>query len=82
MVNVKLDDIFEKKVRKIKDGLLQLRLKKLIAKIIEFPEIGKPMMYARRATREVYLPPFRLSYTYIKEEDKIEFLDLYHKDEQ
>ena len=82
MVNAKLDDVFEKKLNKIKDGLLKLRLKKLIAKIIESPEIGKPMMYARKGTREVYLPPFRLSYTYIKEEDKIEFLDLYHKDEQ
>ena len=82
MVNAKLDDVFEKKLNKIKDGLLKLRLKKLIAKIIESPEIGKPMMYARKGTREVYIPPFRLSYTYIKEEDKIEFLDLYHKDEQ
>ena len=82
MVNAKLDDVFEKKLNKIKDGLLKLRLKKLIAKIIESPEIGKPMMYARKGTREVYLQPFRLSYTYIKEEDKIEFLDLYHKDEQ
>ncbi len=40
------------------------------------------MKYGRKDTREVYIPPFRLSYAYIKEEDKIIFLDLYHKDEQ
>jgi len=40
------------------------------------------MKYIRKGTREVYIPPFRLSYLYIKEENKIVFLDLYHKDKQ
>jgi len=51
-------------------------------KIIQNPDVGKPMRYARKGTREVYIKPFRLSYAYISEEDKIIFLDLYHKDEQ
>ena len=38
------------------------------------------MRYSRKGTREVYVPPFRLSYYYA--DDKIIFLDLYHKDEQ
>ncbi len=69
---------FEKKVRKINDQLL----KKKILKIIDSPEIGKPMRYSRKGIREVYVPPFRLSYLYIKNDEKIVFLDLYHKDEQ
>lgn len=82
MVDVEFDDLFERIYKKIKDGALKLRVKKQIAKIIEFPEIGKPMMHERKGTREVYVPPFRLSYAYLKEEGKIIFLDLYHKDEQ
>lgn len=40
------------------------------------------MKYTRKGTNEVYISPFRLSYLYSKEEDKIIFLDLYHKDRQ
>ena len=40
------------------------------------------MRFYRKGTREVYISPYRLSYAYLKEEDKIIFLDLYHKDEQ
>jgi len=49
-------------------------------KIRAVPEIGKPMRNARKGTREVYLPPFRISYSYA--EDVLTFLDVYHKDEQ
>ena len=75
-------DRFVKTVKKIKDIGLKDKLQKQIIKIIDNPEIGKPMMYDRKGTREVYVRPFRLSYAYIKEENKIIFLGLYHKDEQ
>lgn len=64
------------------DNTLKEKVKKQIRKIIENPEIGKPMRYARKGTREVYIKPFRLSYAYIPEENRIILLDLYHKDEQ
>ncbi|MHC1575503.1 MAG: type II toxin-antitoxin system RelE/ParE family toxin [Candidatus Methanogasteraceae archaeon] len=80
MVTVGYDPSFEKKVRKIKDKLLKLKVKKKILKIVDSPEIGKPMRYSKKGTREVYIPPFRLSYLYLKNEEKIIFLDLYHKD--
>ena len=64
------------------DNSIKEKLKKQITKIIDNPEIGKPMKYSRKDTREVYVPPFRLSYAYIKHEDKIIFLELYHKKEQ
>lgn len=69
-------------LRKVKNKVEEERIKKQIKKIIENPEVGKPMRYARKGTREVYIGSFRLSYAYLKEEDKLIFLDLYHKDEQ
>ena len=84
MVNVKFDDHFKRAISKIKDQEMQKGIKNKIKKIIEDPEIGKPMRNVRKGTREVYLSggTFRISYTYYKEMDLIEFLDLYHKDEQ
>ncbi|MCD6512375.1 MAG: type II toxin-antitoxin system RelE/ParE family toxin [Thermoplasmata archaeon] len=82
MVEIVYDDGFAKQIKKIKDQKLKERVKKQIRKIIENPEIGKPMRFARQGTREVRIKPFRLSYIYLKNEDKIVFLDLYHKDEQ
>jgi hypothetical protein len=82
MVIVAFDDKFKEIFSKIKDNGFKERVIKQIEKIKSDPEIGKPMRYNRKFTREVYIPPFRLSYAYIKHEDKIIFLDLYHKDEQ
>ena len=82
MVNVDRHPQFAKIFEKIKDNVLKEKVKKQIEKIIENPEIGKPMMYSRKGTREVYITPFRLSYAYFKEKDKIILLDLYHKDDQ
>jgi len=80
MVNVAFDPNFERAVRKIRDSALKERVKKQIQKIVMSPEIGKPMMYGRKGTRELYVGPFRLSYAF--QDNKIIFLDLYHKDEQ
>lgn len=82
MVDVRFDLIFEKKVKKVKDNSVKEQIKNKIAKIIQNPEIGKPMRFARKGTREVYIGSFRLSYAYSIEENKITFLDFYHKDEQ
>jgi len=82
MVTVDYSPKFLYIVKKIKDNSLKEKIKKHILKIIDNPEIGKPMRYTRKGTREVYIPPFRLSYCCIKEEGKIILLDLYHKDEQ
>jgi mRNA-degrading endonuclease RelE of RelBE toxin-antitoxin system len=82
MVTVAYDKRFERTIRKIKDAGLKEKVKKQIIKVVENPETGKPMRFTRKDTREVYVPPFRLSYAYLKEEDKIIFLGLYHKDDQ
>jgi mRNA-degrading endonuclease RelE of RelBE toxin-antitoxin system len=82
MVTIEFTIDFEKCIKKIKDNSVKDKVKKQIGKIIEFPEIGKPMMHDRKGTREVYVPPYRLSYAFIKDESKLIFLDFYHKDEQ
>ena len=82
MVTVSFNPSFEKTINKIKDKRLKLKVKKQISRIINNPEIGKPMRFSRKGTREVYIAPFRLSYAYLKDEDKIIILDLYHKDAQ
>jgi len=82
MLDVKFEDDFLKAVEKIRDNKFKEKIKKQTAKIINDPEIGKPIMYNRKGTREVYISPFRLSYSYSKEENKITLLCIYHKDEQ
>jgi len=82
MVTAEFDQDFQKLFSKIKDPVLKDKIIKQVIKLKENPELGKPMKYSRKGTRELYIPPFRLSYLYIKEEDKILIIDLYHKDEQ
>ncbi|MFH1721987.1 MAG: type II toxin-antitoxin system RelE/ParE family toxin [Candidatus Altiarchaeota archaeon] len=82
MVKVAYEPKFERVIKKNKDRAFKEKLKKQIKKIISNPETGKPMRYTRKDTREVRIPPYRLSYQYLKKEDKIIFLCLYHKDEQ
>ena len=72
---------FIKQVNKL-DKSYSDRIDKIIIKVIENPEIGKPMRFDRKGTREVYIKPFRLSYAYKKVQDVIIILDFYHKDEQ
>ncbi len=40
------------------------------------------MRNTRKGTRELYIKPFRLSYVYFKDENKIVLFDLYHKKKQ
>ena len=80
MVEVIFDPDFKRKFKKIKDALSKLKIIKQIQKIKGNPEIGKPVRYSRKGTRELYIAPFRLSYKV--EGDLVYILDLYHKDEQ
>ena len=72
---------FKKHIKKL-DKTLKNKIKTQILKIINNPEVGKTMRYTRKGTREVYIDPFRLSYKYDKNMDKIIILAFYHKDKQ
>lgn len=82
MVEVFYDEKFERFFNKFKDASFRDQIKKLIRKIIENPEIGKPMKFERKGTREVYAGSYHLAYAFLKEENKLVFLEIYHKDEQ
>ena len=81
MVDIELVPHFQKVLSKT-DFALREKILKQIDKLRNNPETGKPMKHSRRGTRELYIKPFRLSHAYIKEENKILLLDIYHKDEQ
>ncbi|MBS3072081.1 type II toxin-antitoxin system RelE/ParE family toxin [Candidatus Pacearchaeota archaeon] len=82
MVTVDYSDSFKREVAKKKDASVRERIEKLLRKIKDDPEVGKPMKYDRKGTREVYSGSFRLSYLYDKNKDLIYFVAFYHKDEQ
>lgn len=82
MVILKSSENYKIRFSKIKDNSTKERLIKLVEKLLENPEIGKPMRYDRKGTREVYAGSFRLSYSYDKNLNVLTLLDFYHKDEQ
>lgn len=73
---------FQTSFSKLKDSSLKEKIIKQIQKIKTNPKIGKPMMHDRKGTRELYIKPFRLAYSYIKNEDKVIILEFYHKKKQ
>ncbi len=82
MLTVEHKPEFIKKIKKIKDKSFKDKVIKQIKKILDDPNIGKPMRYSRIGTREVYANPYRIAYAYIEKEQKIIFLEIYHKDQQ
>jgi len=82
MVKATFDPEFRKSFLKIKDSLLKKKIIKRVEKLKENPALGKPMRYERKGTRELYVPPFRLAYAYVEEEDTIIILGIYHKNKQ
>lgn len=82
MVEIYFGNKFKERFDKIRDVMMKTKVRKQISKISDFPEIGKPMMYDKFGTREVYVSPYRLSYSYDKEKKILVFINLYHKDEQ
>ena len=80
MVEIIFNDNFKKDYIKIKDELLKEKIIKQIQKIKENPEIGKPMRYSKKRTKELYISPYRISY-YIKN-NIIYISAFYHKDKQ
>lgn len=82
MVEIRFDKKFTNIFSKIKDELFRTKIMKQVKKISENPEIGKPMRYDRKGTRELYIKPFRLSYFYFPEKELVYILDLFHKKKQ
>ena len=80
MVKIKFSEEFKKSFRKISHNEDREKIIKQLRKIHDNPEIGKPMKFSRRGSRELYIKPYRLSYKYYNNTAFI--IDLYHKDKQ
>ena len=68
---------FEKDVKKIKDRRLKIRIEKQVRKIIETPEVGKPLRYNLKGEHTIYIKPYRLIYKV--EEDRLILLRCEHR---
>lgn len=53
---------FKGDLKKIRDKKIQTRIKKIIHKIIDNPEIGKTLKYELFPLRSARIPPFRVLY--------------------
>ncbi len=82
MVEVTYEPKFKEQVSKLRDHATKDKVKKQLVKIIANPEIGKPMRYGRKGTRELRVAPFRLCYVWNAKENIIDIIELYHKDKQ
>ena len=80
MVEVIFDQGFKKDFKKIKEKSVKEKIIKQVSKLKNNPEIGKPMRFERKNTRELYISPWRLSYRL--EGNIIYILSIYHKDQQ
>jgi mRNA interferase RelE/StbE len=72
-------ETFLKEFEKIKDKSTKDKLIKHIDKILENPNIGKPLTHDLKGERSVHIKPFRL--IYVCENDKITLLRFEHRKE-
>jgi addiction module RelE/StbE family toxin len=68
---------FEQEFKKIKDRSTQDKIEKQIKKILENPNVGKPLKYDLKGERTIYIKPFRLIYSV--QQDKLIFLRFEHR---
>jgi len=55
---------FKRDARKVKDKKIQDRIKKIVQKIRDNPEVGKPLRYDLFGLRSIQIPPFRILYEF------------------
>lgn len=77
MVDVVFSDRFKKDFKRL-EASTKTRVIRQIKKLKS--DAGKPLRFSRKGTRELYVPPFRLSYKYHM--NTVYLLAFYHKDRQ
>jgi addiction module RelE/StbE family toxin len=70
---------FERDVRRIRDSLVKERVSKQIEKIVENPEVGKPLRYGLKGEWTVRVRPYRIIYAF--QDDKLILLRFEHRKE-
>ncbi len=53
---------FRREIRKVRDKSMQTKVRKIVEKIIDNPDVGKPLRYELIGLRSVRVPPFRILY--------------------
>ena len=72
---------FIKNIKKYKkDKEILKRIKNHLKKIVGNPEIGNLLRGEKKGERKIYMPPFRLLYSYDKKRDILYLLDFDHRD--
>ena len=78
MVDVIYTEKFEQEFKKA-DNSIKERIRKQIKRIVESPEIGKPLRYDLKGERTIYIKPFRIIYSFSN--NTIYFLKFEHRKE-
>jgi addiction module RelE/StbE family toxin len=76
MVEVIYTEKFEKEVKKI-DNFIKDKVIKQISKIVQNPNVGKPLRYNLKGERTIYVKPFRIIYSFSN--NTIYFLRFEHR---
>jgi len=76
MVEVIYTEKFEREFKKA-DSSVKDKVRKQIKKIIENPDVGKPLRYDLKGERTIYVKPFRIIYSYSN--NTIYFLRFQHR---
>ncbi len=81
---VKIEEIvytskFERDVKRINDKGFKIKVEKHIRKIVENPEIGKPLSYTLKGERTIRISPYRLIYAI--QQKRLVLLRLEHRKE-
>jgi len=76
MVDIIYTEKFERELKKV-DNSIKEKIVKQIQKIVETPEIGKPLRYNLKGERTVYVKPFRVIYSFY--DNTIYFLRFEHR---
>jgi addiction module RelE/StbE family toxin len=78
MVEIVYTEKFEKEFKKTDKSIKDIAIKQ-IQKIIQNPEIGKPLKYNLKGERTIYVRPYRIIYSFF--ENTLYFLRFEHRKE-
>ena len=53
---------FERELRKLRDRSVKTRVRNVVQRIIEEPDVGKPLRFELKGERSIRVPPYRLIY--------------------
>ena len=79
-MQVSRTDKFEIEVKKIRDSSLKEKVKKHIEKVVNDPNIGKPLRFQYKGERTVYVKPYRLVYS--RGGETLTFLRFGHREKE